>query len=592
MVPVLSLVSATTLIRGLHRTAVSFPLPAVLAVAFAALLFATLRGIVDTDDRVFGVLIKFLPFAFPLALTVRFVAALRGLSIVTEALITTGLLTALVARIYLLSGDGGRHLSLGPVLVLLLMAAPFLAGRADDRLFWQFNRALGTAILFATVVATTAAVGLFAALSAVAMLFDRPLAMLFDRPLIEMLGPDTMVLCFGLVLPLVALGQLPAPAAARLNVEEPRWIAALTAYVLVPLAIGYLAILYAYLGWVVWLRDLPDGQTAALVIGYAVYGVVTYFVAYPLRDTGAAHVRLFHRHFFHALAPLVLLLAVATWVRIDAYGVTEARYLLGMFTVWLAVLTAVFTIMPARHLAAAPLVLAVFLEVASSDAVGARTLSIASQVAKLDTLLTRDGLLVDRRINPNTTLEDREQLRSIFFFLQRRGELARVQTHIDLPAIELPEELGDLAETAQILDALGLADPTLTDQPPRFFEYQPIESTGVDPTGFSTMTTTELRANSPVEVLGGTFAIALDEQSGTVSLTGSGQTADFDVGALARRLTADDALPRTLQNLTLEPSDGELAARLVVINLKGNHQGDKFRVLSVDAILLIEEPPA
>src|SRR5690606_24507962 len=123
----------------------------------------------------------------------------------------------------------------------------------------------------------------------------------------------------------------------------PKGLKIFVQYILIPLAIIYLLILYAYSAKILVEWNLPNGWVSMLILWYAVFGILAILLAYPLRDdTDNPWVRLYSRFFFVGLLPLILLLFIAVGVRIGDYGVTELRYYVVLLGIWLMMMALYF----------------------------------------------------------------------------------------------------------------------------------------------------------------------------------------------------------------------------------------------------------
>ena len=99
------------------------------------------------------------------------------------------------------------------------------------------------------------------------------------------------------------------------------------------MVIVYLVVLYAYIVKILIQWRLPEGEVGWVVSSYAATGVVVYLISAPWRNDEAAHIRFFQRWFYPALFAPIAVLALAAWIRIQEYGITEPRYLLVLVTV-------------------------------------------------------------------------------------------------------------------------------------------------------------------------------------------------------------------------------------------------------------------
>lgn len=304
-----------------------------------------------------------------------------------------------------------------PGAILLATAAPFLTpNTTDNASYWEFN----CTAWFSAILGATAALiltgGIYGAFELVHWAFDL-------TGINRFYFSTYLISAFIFVWSVLALAGVPRAFRVE-SIAVPKILRFFAGRLLLPLVVIYLAILYVYLGKIIVLWELPKGQVAALVSIFATLGVVTYLAVYPLRQDGAA-IRLFSRVFFPALLPLVGLLTMALAARIGAYGVTADRYLVGLFGLWLTV-SALGFIAFKPPLKVLPLSLAGLLLLASIGPWSAGAVSTRSQLAELEHVLKRTGILIGGKIVPASETAvllsaDRARISSIVLYLTRSG---------------------------------------------------------------------------------------------------------------------------------------------------------------------------
>lgn len=113
-----------------------------------------------------------------------------------------------------------------------------------------------------------------------------------------------------------------------------------TQFVLIPLLIIYLVILYFYSGKILLAWELPRGWVTYLVMAFSIVGILALLLVYPLKEIKAkSWVVIFSKVFYYSLLPLLILLFTAIFTRVLQYGFTEARYYVLVLAIWLATLT-------------------------------------------------------------------------------------------------------------------------------------------------------------------------------------------------------------------------------------------------------------
>ncbi|WP_051664106.1 DUF4153 domain-containing protein [Dyadobacter crusticola] len=220
---------------------------------------------------------------------------------------------------------------------LFVAYAPFV-GSGQSNGFWQFNKTLFLQFLNATLYAVTLYIGLLIAVKTVEYLFN-------ITYLIQIEG-DLFVLIAVVFHTLFLLSKIPANL-NKLNQETayPTGLKIFTQYVLLPLEVVYMIILYAYTFKILFQWKLPDGGVAYLVMAFSIAGILALLLLHPLRESiREKWVRLFSKRFYLALLPLIVLLFIGIFRRINDYGVTENRYIIAILAVWLAGTTLYFLV--------------------------------------------------------------------------------------------------------------------------------------------------------------------------------------------------------------------------------------------------------
>ncbi len=365
-----------------------------------------------------------------------------------------------------------------------------------------------------------------------------------------------------------------------------------------PLVVAYLAILYAYAAKILIQWELPKGQIGYLVSGYASFGVATHLLAHPLRDTGGRLVRQFHRYFYRALVVPIALLAVGTGVRVGDYGVTEGRYALTLFAVWLVGIALYHALPIRRRLLTAPLSLSLLLAAASFGPWGASAVSTRSQLGQLETLLAANGLLVDGTIVPADQAidqQDTKRISSITDYLMRLEGRGAFRAWAADGGLDLNDEIHRRA----VLAAFGL-DHISEWRDVAIFRHWSGRWAVLDVADFAIVGWVTL-APARSQGLAGegsdrAYTIVLDAAGRAVTVTGTGDEAvEVDLTDLFARLNRHDAenpWPVPAVEMTLEGSNGTLRARLQFESLSGTIDSGVPKVTEAVVTVLIGRPEA
>ncbi|WP_111634766.1 DUF4153 domain-containing protein [Pedobacter cryoconitis] len=278
--------------------------------------------------------------------------------------------------------------------LLVAFAAFTKAGTIQG--FWQFNKTLF--LHFSTTALYSAALyaGIAAAIGAMNFLFSADFK--YDTFYI------LWVCITGIFNTVFFLSGVPDNF-SKLNQDfsYPKGLKIFTQYVLIPLATIYVVILLAYEIKILVQWRLPKGLVSYLILGYAVFGILSLLLIFPIREKQENKwIKTFARTFYFLMLPLLFLLFVALGTRVADYGLTEPRYFLTLLASWLLFITLYFLLSKKQNIKIIPISLCLFTLVSIYGPQSAFSVSTYSQKTILlrifkDNHAFQDGKLV--RIN-------------------------------------------------------------------------------------------------------------------------------------------------------------------------------------------------
>jgi len=263
---------------------------------------------------------------------------------------------------------------------LFVAFSPFM-DKGQINGFWQFNKVLFLRFLTAALYSIVLYGGLAIALVAVDGLFN------------VAINWKTYMSVFAIIAagfsPVFFLAGIPTNF-EQLEAESsyPKGLKIFTQFVLIPLMTIYLAILLFYEIKIMVSWSLPKGLVSSLIIGYAVFGILSLLLIYPMKEQqGNSWIKLFSRFFYSMLIPLIILLLLAVWKRVEPYGITESRYILILIALWLTCITAYFLFSKRQNIKIIPISLAILTILAVYGPQSASAVSKYSQIARLKKIL-------------------------------------------------------------------------------------------------------------------------------------------------------------------------------------------------------------
>ncbi len=247
--------------------------------------------------------------------------------------------------------------------------------------FWHFNKTLFlrfiTAFIFSAV--------LFAGLSVALLTIDA----LFNYNISDNIYFNLFIFLATVFNSLFFLAGVPDSSDNTTQDKSyPKVLKIFTQYVLIPLLTIYFGILVVYELKIAINSELPNGMVSILILGYAVFGILSYLLIYPIsNDSGNEWMRQFSKFFFWLMLPLLLLLFVAIWVRTDNYGLTEMRYFIILLAIWLLALCLYFILHKSPSIQLIPISLFILTLLSTYGPQSPFNLSKKSQQARLRTYI-------------------------------------------------------------------------------------------------------------------------------------------------------------------------------------------------------------
>ena len=304
-----------------------------------------------------------------------------------------------------------------------LMVAPFWRkGEANG--FWQYNKTIFLRALMSMLFAGVLFAGLAIALAALDNLFGVHIA--------GKRYPELWILISGLFATTFFLSGVPEDLdALDSSTDYPKGLRVFAQYVLMSLVLVYFVILYAYIGKILLEWNWPKGWVAELILGFTVTGVISLVLLYPMREqTGYGWLKRAWNWYFILLIPLTVVLFLAINRRISEYGVTEGRYIVFAFGVWLCGMIVFFLFSKAKSIKIIPATLCFMALALSFGPWGAFAISESSQVGRLRGLLSRNEILVDGKVQKapgKVSVEDARQISSIVGYLHNAHGFDAIQ---------------------------------------------------------------------------------------------------------------------------------------------------------------------
>lgn len=312
--------------------------------------------------------------------------------------------------------------------LLLVSYIPFTKS-LELNAFWRFNLLLTVRATLACIYSAMLFGGMALALFAIDYLFGLKIS--------AKLYLQLFIVIFGICNTLIFLAGMPQEISALEKAEGyPRILRFLVQFVLLPLIVVYLIILYVYGASITVSWSLPKGLVTYLVLGFAIIGMATFLIIYPIRQQKEGRrLQIYNRNFSLSLFPLLALLFWGVGKRIQDYGVTELRYLVVVLALWLVGIHLYLLISKAKNIKVVTISLSLVCLLSAFGPWGVFMTAERSQENRFEKIMADSQLLQDGKITPNPKAkkllpQNQKNLYSILKFFTERNRLDRLQKFI------------------------------------------------------------------------------------------------------------------------------------------------------------------
>jgi hypothetical protein len=290
-----------------------------------------------------------------------------------------------------------RYVIYNLALHLTVSFVPFLEkGKLEG--FWNYNKTLFIRFVMAAFFSQVISTGITLAFGA--------LDLLFDVKMDPKTYTEIFILTYGIFNTWYFLAGIPRDFESDDSiVSYPKGLKIFTQFILIPLLLLYLAILYAYGAKIMITWDWPRGIVTYLIIAISVLGIFTNLLLFPYqKEKEGGWIKGFYKAFYYLLLPLTVLLFIAIGIRIQDYGLTVNRYIIVLMGIWLGIISLYF-ILGFKSIKTVPISLAAAMILASFGPWGMFSWSERHQVNRLESILTTSGILENGKIKQEVSWE-------------------------------------------------------------------------------------------------------------------------------------------------------------------------------------------
>lgn len=326
---------------------------------------------------------------------------------------------------------------------LTIFFSPFLF-KWDKIAYWNYLKSIFIAFARSVIFSLVIYLGLTIALMALKFLFK------FEIKSIRYF--QLFIFCLGIINTAIFLSDAPRKIHQQKTIDYPKALLVFVKYILIPLTLLYLVILYTYSIKILINWSLPKGWVSYLVIALSVLGFLIHILINPIRKTSESRViNKFYPWFYYALLPLTALLFIAILKRISDYGFTEKRYLVLVLSCWILGMTLYILLSKRKQLRYLPMTVAIISMLVSFGFWGMFSVSQNSQIKQFEKMY-----LEIKASNFKVKSDLKSSFESTTRYLSKRNALNKVQSVLGFDPKETFKGKNSYSLAYKLIDSLNI----------------------------------------------------------------------------------------------------------------------------------------
>ncbi len=208
----------------------------------------------------------------------------------------------------------------------------------------------------------------------------------------------------------------------EISYSYPKFLQILVSNITIPLITAFSVVLIIYFIKILVTGVWPVGQVGPMVLGYSAAGYFIYILSSNLTNKFSVYYR---KLFPMVLIPLVAMQMVSSYIRIEAYGITESRYYVVLFGIFSIVCALMLIFGKRKNTNMIVLLSSIFALISIIPPVDAFSISRNSQQNRLEEILIRNNMLVNNEIVKKSDIsnDDKFEITNISNYMNGMGYL-------------------------------------------------------------------------------------------------------------------------------------------------------------------------
>jgi len=298
-----------------------------------------------------------------------------------------------------------RIVSINLGLIFLVIYLPYHKDN-DLSAFWQYTKTLFLRLMTTYLFTVILYFGLSLAILAIDKLFG-----------VHIKGDLYLylfiILC-GIFAPVFFAGGLSSDYSYYSQpLAYPKALKFLVLYIILPIVVIYMLILYVYAIKIIVLWQFPSGWVSNLVLSFSIAGLISFFLIYPLKNSENKFITSFFKLYFWLMLPLITLLFIAIFKRVGEYGITELRYYVMLLAFWLAFISIYLIITKHKNIKVIALSFFIIAVFSSFGPWGAFSVSKRSQLNCFEKILIKNNMIKNGLIVKADTVSNKKVRRDL-----------------------------------------------------------------------------------------------------------------------------------------------------------------------------------
>jgi len=315
----------------------------------------------------------------------------------------------------------------------------------DKGLFWNYLKSMLLATIRSGIYAIVLYIGLALAIAA----FD----FLLNLDLGDNIYFQTFIFCLGIVNTFVYLHDFPKVEQLdkRINFTKPTEV--LIVYILIPLSLLYILIVYTYAIKILIDWELPNGWVTYLISGLSLLAFLIHIGIEPVRHKhDSVLITKFFPYYFFAIIPLLPLLFIALIKRISDYNFTELRYLGVVLAIWITGILFYMLFSGKKRLSFYPKSIFILVLLCTFGPLSAFKISLQAQIDEFAEIMEN----LEAKDKQTFSLEEYDRFSSIVKYLDYRDRLQKTEAFLGFNPKELFSETSSYSMPKKIVNQLNI----------------------------------------------------------------------------------------------------------------------------------------